>query len=292
MQGMASLFRTQSSTLKRESSEFSQFGNPCNLNGDHNRQKNMDFALSEAMKFFTSLKKEPLQPAITVIYDVMCQYGVHLEQRLEDGPFLEKPTMPIQKAIGKFHLGAHIDSCFSKFSLNFLRGAGHTDGEVLETLWAPLNKIAGSTRSMTLAHRQEVLDDCAYDSNWKKITNLSMLSTLIVLDIIKQFHVLVPSLIKKWKRAETSFAEMKEAYEDLRCRLTEDDLESWNSQAEQASLLRGEALEIYDVKIEQSKFLKSLLLYVAAHYNDVKIHRWLVFVWKWWKKNWLMVLTS
>ncbi|KAF4580711.1 hypothetical protein EYR38_002997 [Pleurotus pulmonarius] len=198
------------------------------------QQKNMDFALSEAMKFFTSLKKEPLQPAITVIYDVMCQYGVHLEQRLEDGPFLEKPTMPIQKAIGKFHLGAHIDSCFSKFSLNFLRGAGHTDGEVLETLWAPLNKIAGSTRSMTLAHRQEVLDDCAYDSNWKKITNL------------------IPSLIKKWKRAETSFAEMKEAYEDLRCRLSEDDLESWNSQAEQASLLRGKALEIYDVKIEQN----------------------------------------
>ncbi|KDQ25213.1 hypothetical protein PLEOSDRAFT_1106154 [Pleurotus ostreatus PC15] len=198
------------------------------------QQKNMDFALSEAMKFFTSLKKEPLQPAITVIYDVMCQYGVHLEQRLEDGPFLEKPTMPIQKAIGKFHLGAHIDSCFSKFSLNFLRGAGHTDGEVLETLWAPLNKIAGSTRSMTLAHRQEVLDDCAYDSNWKKITNL------------------IPSLRKKWKRAETSFANMKEAYEDLRCRLTEDDLESWNSQAEQASLLRGKALEIYDVKTEQN----------------------------------------
>ncbi|KAF4584651.1 hypothetical protein EYR38_001880 [Pleurotus pulmonarius] len=216
------------------------------------QQKNMDFALSEAMKFFTSQKKGPLQPAITVIYDVMCQYGVHLEQRLEDGPFLEKPTMPIQKAIGKFHLGAHIDSCFSKFSLNFLRGAGHTDGEVLETLWAPLNKIAGSTRSMTLAHRQEVLDDCAYDSNWKKITNLSMLSTLIVFNIIKHFHVSVPSLIKKWKRAKTSFAEMKEAYEDLRCRLSEDDLESWNSQAEQASLLRGKALEIYDVKIEQN----------------------------------------
>ncbi|KAJ8699116.1 hypothetical protein PTI98_002269 [Pleurotus ostreatus] len=198
------------------------------------QQKNMDFALSEAMKFFTSLKKEPLQPAITVIYDVMCQYGVHLEQHLEDGPFLEKPTMPIQKAIGKFHLGAHIDSCFSTFSLNFLRSAGHTDGEVLETLWAPLNKITGSTRSMTLAHQQEVLDDCVYDSNWKKITNL------------------IPSLIKKWKRAKTSFANMKEAYEDLRCRLTEDDLESWNSQAEQASLLHGKALEIYDVKTEQN----------------------------------------
>ncbi|KAF4580246.1 hypothetical protein EYR40_003228 [Pleurotus pulmonarius] len=57
---------------------------------------------------------------------------------------------------------------------------------------------------------------------------------------------------KEVEACQTSFAEMKEAYEDLRCRLSEDDLESWNSQAEQASLLRGKALEIYDVKIEQN----------------------------------------
>ncbi|KAG9221999.1 hypothetical protein CCMSSC00406_0009207 [Pleurotus cornucopiae] len=209
------------------------------------QQKNMDFALSEAMKFFTKLR--PIDdidttPSITVIYDVMCQYGVHLEQRLEDGLYLEKPDIPIQKAIGKFHLGAHIDSCFSKFSLNFLLGAGHTDGEVLETLWAPLNKIAGSTRSMTLAHRQEVLDDSMYDSNWKKITNL------------------VPSLIKKWRRAETSFEEMDAAYEDLRCRLSDNDLLLWDGQAEKASLLRGKALEIYDVKVEQYPSVASVRL--------------------------------
>ncbi|KAI6027081.1 hypothetical protein EDC04DRAFT_2545258, partial [Pisolithus marmoratus] len=34
-------------------------------------------------------------------------------------------------------------------------GAGHLDGEILETLWAPFNKITPTARSMTQAHRQE-----------------------------------------------------------------------------------------------------------------------------------------
>lgn len=63
----------------------------------------------------------------------------------------------------------------------------------------------------------------------------------------------MPSLIKKWRRAETSFEEMDAAYEDLRCRLSDNDLLLWDGQAEKASLLRGKALEIYDVKVEQCK---------------------------------------
>jgi len=37
-------------------------------------------------------------------------------------------------AVGKFHLAAHVPSCFAKFSLNFVQGAGQLDGEILETL--------------------------------------------------------------------------------------------------------------------------------------------------------------
>ncbi|KAG0695622.1 hypothetical protein DFH29DRAFT_984908 [Suillus ampliporus] len=40
----------------------------------------------------------------------------------------------ILPAIGKFHLSAHKLQCFPRFSLNFMTGAGHIDGEILETL--------------------------------------------------------------------------------------------------------------------------------------------------------------
>jgi len=32
--------------------------------------------------------------------------------------------------------------CFPKFSLNFVEGAGEVDGEILETLWSPLDEVA------------------------------------------------------------------------------------------------------------------------------------------------------
>ena len=71
-------------------------------------------------------------------------------------------------AVGKWHLGAHVIDCFPRFSLNFIRGIGQVDGEVLETLWSVTNKVAGTTRAMGKSHCSEVLDDNMYDSNWKK----------------------------------------------------------------------------------------------------------------------------
>jgi hypothetical protein len=71
-------------------------------------------------------------------------------------------------AIGKFHLGAHIKECFRKFSLNFIRGTRQIDGEIMETLWFILDKVSGITWSMLWTHRQEILDDCMDDGNFKK----------------------------------------------------------------------------------------------------------------------------
>jgi hypothetical protein len=82
--------------------------------------------------------------------------------------------MEIVPAVGKFHLSAHKLDCFPRYSLNFVRGAGHVDGEILETLWAPFNKISPAARSMSLAHRQEIYDDYMRDSNWKKLVGIGL----------------------------------------------------------------------------------------------------------------------
>ena len=49
------------------------------------------------------------------------------------------------------------------------------DGEMIETLWAPLNEISRSTRGMSTSHHKEVIDDHMNDSNWKKLVDLGRL---------------------------------------------------------------------------------------------------------------------
>lgn len=99
---------------------------------------------------------------------------VNFEKRLQDVPdhLLQAPEMKVLGAIGKFHLADHVDSCFSKWTLNFMQGAGHIDGEIMETLWSGMNKVSGAARSMTKAHRQETLDDYMRDANWKKTVGI------------------------------------------------------------------------------------------------------------------------
>jgi hypothetical protein len=80
--------------------------------------------------------------------------------------------LEITGAVGKWHLAAHIAECFPKFTLNFVEGAGEVDGEILETLWSPLDEVSGLTQAMSVAHHQEVIDANMNDSNWKKIVRI------------------------------------------------------------------------------------------------------------------------
>lgn len=124
----------------------------------------MDYSLSQALAY-----NMPESPTAVVIYDIMCQYGVHLRSRFEQSPFLHLPDgISIDGGIGLFHVHGHQDTCYPRFAPNFIPGTGRQDGEIMETLWAPLKLVSGSTRAMTAAHRRETLDDHMNDSNWKK----------------------------------------------------------------------------------------------------------------------------
>jgi Kyakuja-Dileera-Zisupton transposase len=130
---------------------------------------NVDYSVCNSLNFNSHGLRESL-----VCYDINCQYFVKFEDRLEDvSEYLSlDPEMRILGAIGKFHLSDHVDTCFSKWTLNFMKGAGHIDGEIMETLWSGMNKVSGAARSMTKAHRQETLDEYMRDSNWKKTVGI------------------------------------------------------------------------------------------------------------------------
>ena len=130
---------------------------------------NVDYSVCNALKFNSDGLQEGL-----VIYDVMCQYSVHLKDHIREvSEYLDLDLeMKLFGAIGKFHLADHVDSCFAKWTLNFMKGAGHIDGEIMETLWSGMNKVSGAARSMSKAHRQETLDDYMRDANWKKTVGI------------------------------------------------------------------------------------------------------------------------
>src|SRR5271168_697693 len=136
---------------------------------DDCRQVNVDYSVCHGLNFNADGLREGL-----IIYDINCQYMVHLEDRIKDvSEYLSQdPDMKLLGAIGKFHLADHVDSCFSKWTLNFMKGAENVDGEIMETLWSGMNKVSGAARSMSKAHRQETLDNYMRDANWKKIVRI------------------------------------------------------------------------------------------------------------------------
>ncbi|KAI6024926.1 hypothetical protein BKA83DRAFT_4124738 [Pisolithus microcarpus] len=190
------------------------------------RYMNTDYSICNALGYCS----ESITKAL-VIYDVGCQWSVNFRSRVKNSPsLLLPPALEIMPAVGKFHLAAHKLSCFPRYSLNFIKGAGHLDGEILETLWAPFNKISPTARSMTQAHRQEVYDDHMRDSNWKKLVGM------------------VPSLLKKYKNSSRCLEEMNQAYEQLTAVLDPDKVAQWELDALRAEADRGEALDIYLLK--------------------------------------------
>jgi hypothetical protein len=130
---------------------------------------NVDYSVCGGLNFNSYRLREAL-----LIYDINCQYLVNFYERLHDARYYLELDQDVKLlgAIGKFHLADHVDSCFSKWSLNFMKGAGHIDGEIMETLWSGMNKVSGAARSMSKSHRQETLDDYMRDSNWKKTVGI------------------------------------------------------------------------------------------------------------------------
>jgi hypothetical protein len=137
------------------------------------RQMNIDWSLCEALlSTYIGDIREVLH-----IYNINCQYNRHLLRRIEESRYLHVPEhIQLLHAIGLFHVHGHKDECLYRWATNYVPGAGVIDGEVMETLWAVLNSVAASTRTASLAHRTEVLDDHMSDSNWKKMLHIGLIT--------------------------------------------------------------------------------------------------------------------
>lgn len=134
------------------------------------RYRYMDYAFVKAINYIVETA------IVMILYDIVCKFIVNFFRRTQELPdFLSIPeALQIKKAIGLFHVHGHVKQCFARYAPTFIRGSGMIAGEIIETLWSPLNHTASSARTMTWYHRQEYLDSHMGDSNWKKLVKLGM----------------------------------------------------------------------------------------------------------------------
>lgn len=191
------------------------------------QQKNMDFALLQVLKI---LGIDPEQ-GLMFMYDVVCQYIVHLQERIG---YALPEGLQIDRAIGMFHVHAHKEQCFFRFAPSLIPGACTVAGESLESLWAALNGVSPSTRTATLAHRAEVLDDHACDSNHKKMIGMTKF-------LCQQHKKATLNL----EEADEYFAELTSDADDLAVKQWTQEIEN----AERTRLIDASVMDIYGARV-------------------------------------------
>ncbi|KAG1775259.1 hypothetical protein EV702DRAFT_1047112 [Suillus placidus] len=92
-------------------------------------QMNMDYTLCQALGYNTN----GIDRALT-FYDINCQYHKHLQQRVDESPYLDLPWgMEVTPGIGLWHVHGHQDKCYVWYASNFITGAARIDGKIMET---------------------------------------------------------------------------------------------------------------------------------------------------------------
>ncbi|KAH6867699.1 hypothetical protein BKA70DRAFT_1379996 [Coprinopsis sp. MPI-PUGE-AT-0042] len=188
------------------------------------RQMNMDYGLSGSI----ASTKANLIGKLNLLYDINCQYSVHLRDRFESGKdyLTLPPELEIVYAIGKFHVHGHQESCYARYSPMFVQGIGWTSGEILESLWSVLNEAA-----------PETLDALINDSNWKKMLNL------------------VPWVAVMFEKSYNSAKTAQEDFELLNKTASEDQRARWKDQLDGAMRDRVDdvqAMDILTVSLDKS----------------------------------------
>ncbi|KAI0277315.1 hypothetical protein BC826DRAFT_976643, partial [Russula brevipes] len=156
------------------------------------RQVNMDYALSQTM----TIGGTEQIPRLLLLYDIMCQWGIHAKQRFALNGLSMPKVNEILRGVGIWH---HI---------------GLVDGEILETLWSLLNQVSESCQTMSLASREETINFHMNDINRKK--NMEM-----------------KTLIRKWLKAQKLVRQRGRILEGLNESCTHDDRKQWQTEMDE-----------------------------------------------------------
>jgi hypothetical protein len=131
----------------------------------------------------------------------------------------------------------------------------------METLWAVLNSVSASTRTASLAHRTEILDDHMNDSNFKKLCHIGEHCFRGNDDIVRIFIAIVRSVIGRYNWALEHVVESRIAFSRLNDALPHSTTAEWEAEIQQAELERPnnpDAMDIMMSKIKEGASVKQV----------------------------------
>ena len=217
----------------------------------------MDYSIFKALNF----NMDGIEAAL-ISYDVMCQWNVHMKERVAGSDYLKFPdNLELRLAIGLFHIHGHQDTCLARYSPAFIEGGRQIDGKTIETLWAPLNEISRSTRGMSTSHRREVIDDHMNDSNWKKLVDVGKYSPKDGLFLLTGHAV--SAVTRRYQKALLGATTSVTAFESINSSATPDAIQTWSAEEEHAQNERVHdvtAMDIYDIKMKRREPNYSMLV--------------------------------
>lgn len=139
------------------------------------RYLNVDYAFASAV----SRELEVGIPHVVVTYDIACQWGRKLRERLSTYTAMKDIDVgslrSLRFAVPKFHLIGHGKSCNLNYNLAFMRGVGMTHGESVETIWSHSTSLATWSRESGPHARHALLDTHWSGWNWRKLVRLGRL---------------------------------------------------------------------------------------------------------------------
>jgi len=210
----------------------------------------MDYSIFQALNF----NMEGIEAAL-ISYDVMCQWSVHMKDRVMRSPHLNlSENLELRLAIGLFHIHGHQDTCLARYSPSFVEGGRQIDGETIETLWAPLNEISRSTRGMSTSHRREVIDDHMNDSNWKKLVGAGKFPAILSALTGSHKDSAVNAVCKRYRKALSGATLSAAAFESINSSATSESIQAWSTEEAHAQRERARdvaAMDIYDIKMKR-----------------------------------------
>ena len=108
---------------------------------------------------------------IFITYDIGCQWSKNFRARMLDFPehMQINSGTKVEVGIPSWHINGHGEECRKKFCLGFMKGAGRTCGEQVETSWSHTNPLAPSVREMAPAARHDTLNDHWNGWNFRRI---------------------------------------------------------------------------------------------------------------------------
>ncbi|KAF9013697.1 hypothetical protein BDZ89DRAFT_1046721 [Hymenopellis radicata] len=115
---------------------------------------------------------------VLLTYDIACQYNKHVNERRTHLPSSMRAGSDEGEhtyALPIWHGDVHAVECKTRWSLLYIPGAGKTDGEGPERVWALLNGMASDTKEMDVGTRHDRIEDRCDKHNFLKNVGLGRL---------------------------------------------------------------------------------------------------------------------